>query len=40
MSLVEEKCRVLVVGGRPGSGKTVLGKCLAKEALGLGKHVL
>ena len=39
MSLVEEKCRVLVVGGRPGSGKTALGKCLTKEALGLGKHV-
>ena len=39
MSLVEEKCRVLAVGGRPGSGKTSFGKCLAREALGLGKHV-
>lgn len=39
MCLVEEKCRVLVVGGRPGAGKTSFGKCLAREALGLGKHV-
>lgn len=39
MSLIDEKYRVLVVGGRPGSGKTAFGKCLAKEALGFGKNV-